>query len=131
MESEEAMLALGERLSSQLRPTLVVALTGPLGAGKTTFVRGALRGLGHRGEVRSPTFNLIHEYETNPPVCHVDLFRLESESQARSLGIEEYISTHAVFVEWAERMPGLQPDVVMKFEHAANARNVEIEGLHL
>jgi tRNA threonylcarbamoyladenosine biosynthesis protein TsaE len=101
---EEAMLALGAELVRGLHPGDTVLLTGPLGAGKTTLVRGMLRGLGWQGTVRSPTFNLVQEFPTSPPVTHADLYRVESH---RGLGIEEYLETHVVVIEWAERAGAL------------------------
>src|SRR5687767_15924790 len=81
----------------------VVGLTGELGAGKTTLVRGLLRELGHDGEVRSPTFNLIQEFDTEPPVCHVDLYRLETPKEVADLGLSDYFQSFATIIEWPER----------------------------
>lgn len=84
----------------------VVLLEGPLGAGKTTFVRGVLESLGHVGAVRSPTFNLLHEYATTPPVIHADLYRLGSSS---GLGLEEFFDTHLCLIEWPDRLVETPP----------------------
>lgn len=84
----------------------VVLLDGPMGAGKTTFARGVLEALGHVGAVRSPTFNLLHVYDTNPPVLHADLYRL---SAATGLGLEDYFDTHLCLIEWPDRMGALLP----------------------
>ena len=81
-----------------------VLLYGDLGVGKTTFVRGALQGLGWAKAVRSPTFNLIQIFDTKPPVMHCDLYRLGG---AEGLGLEEYFSSHLCFVEWPDRLGGL------------------------
>lgn len=83
---------------------VTVLLHGDLGAGKTTFVRGALEALGQTEPVRSPTFNLIQTFDTDPPVMHADLYRVES---AQDIGIEEYLETHLCFVEWPDRLKGL------------------------
>ena len=101
---EEAMLALGEELAARLLPGDLVTLDGPLGAGKTTIVRGILRGMGYQGPVRSPTFTLIQLYDTQPPVLHTDLYRLKS---AVGLGLEEYESSHVLLVEWSDRLESL------------------------
>ena len=99
------MLALGEGLGKELRDGFVagelVALEGGLGAGKTTLVRGILRGIGYDGPVRSPTFTLIQLYDTIPPVLHSDLYRLKS---ANGLGLEEYELTHVLLIEWSDRL---------------------------
>lgn len=98
------MRALGASLVRELRQGDCVLLEGELGAGKTTLVRGALRGLGFEGEVRSPTFNLLQDYATEPPVLHADLYRVES---AAGLGLEEYLDTHLCLIEWPDRLKGI------------------------
>lgn len=80
-----------------------VLLRGELGAGKTTFVRGFVEALGHEDPVRSPTFNLIQLFETDPPVMHADLYRIDDPSR---LGLEEYEQSHICFIEWPERLAG-------------------------
>jgi tRNA threonylcarbamoyladenosine biosynthesis protein TsaE len=100
----EAMVELGASLASFWRPGDVVLLDGPLGAGKSTLVRGVLKGLGHQGVVRSPTFNLMQSFETDPPVLHVDLYRVASHA---GLGIEDYLDTHVCLIEWPDRAAGL------------------------
>lgn len=97
------MVEFGARLARQARPGMVFRLIGPLGVGKTTLVRGFLRGLGYEGDIRSPTFNLLYEYPTTPPVCHVDLYRLEDIREILLLGLEDYRNTHVLLVEWAEK----------------------------
>lgn len=101
---EAATRALGAEMSQIWRAGDLVLLEGDLGAGKTTFVRGVLEGLGYDGPVRSPTFNLLQTFETEPPVLHVDLYRLPS---AAGLGLEEYFESHLVFIEWPDRAPAL------------------------
>jgi len=80
-----------------------VLLHGDLGAGKTTLVRGAVAELGYTEPVRSPTFNILQTFDTNPPVLHADLYRVGS---GNGLGIEDYTPTHICFVEW----PDLEAD---------------------
>ncbi|MFW5697166.1 MAG: tRNA (adenosine(37)-N6)-threonylcarbamoyltransferase complex ATPase subunit type 1 TsaE [Fimbriimonadaceae bacterium] len=92
---------LGAWLASQLRIGDWLLLTGELGAGKTTLVRGLLSQLGVKEGVRSPTYNLVATYETSPPVCHVDLYRVPSEE---GLGLEEYEASHVLLVEWPDRL---------------------------
>jgi tRNA threonylcarbamoyladenosine biosynthesis protein TsaE len=81
----------------------VVLLSGPLGAGKTSFTRGVLRALGFQGTVVSPTYNLVQLYETIPPVLHSDLYRVGS---AEGIGLEDYLESHALFFEWPDRLQG-------------------------
>lgn len=79
----------------------VVLLSGELGAGKTTFVRGVLESLGWTLPVRSPTFALIQVFPTEPPVMHADLYRV---SEASGIGLEEYLEDHLCLIEWPERL---------------------------
>lgn len=96
--------AIAGRVSRILRAGDVVALSGELGAGKTTFARGVLRGLGYSGEVPSPTFTLVQQYKTLPEVWHVDLYRLGSPDEASMLGLWE--TDAALLIEWPERLDG-------------------------
>ncbi|HYD36767.1 MAG TPA: tRNA (adenosine(37)-N6)-threonylcarbamoyltransferase complex ATPase subunit type 1 TsaE [Allosphingosinicella sp.] len=105
LDGPKATEALGRRLAAQLRPGDVVALFGDLGAGKTTFARGILAGVGHRGEVASPTFPIVIPYEALAvPVWHVDLYRIENEDEMEELGLDEALRDGALIVEWPERM---------------------------
>lgn len=92
----------------------VVLLEGPLGAGKTTWVRGLLLGLGFTEAVRSPTFNLIQTFDTKPPVMHADLYRVKS---FEGIGLEDYLETHLCLVEWPDRAAGLvDPSVCWRLQ---------------
>jgi tRNA threonylcarbamoyladenosine biosynthesis protein TsaE len=103
-------IALGQRLAPELQG--VVLLIGNLGAGKTTLVKGIAEGLGaaREEEVSSPTFTLIHEYGDPPLVYHIDLYRLDTEREVESLGLEDLFATgRLVLIEWGERFPRLMP----------------------
>lgn len=106
------MRALGEAVGALLRPGDVVALTGDLGAGKTTFVQGAARGLGVDGDqVTSPTFTLVKEYRGRTPVYHLDVYRLDRIQEVIDLGFEELLDPDGVaFVEWGDAIEGLLPE---------------------
>ena len=104
LKDEAATRALGAELAKKLKPGDVVLLSGELGAGKTTLVRGLVEALGHVGPVRSPTFNLIQTFATNPPVMHADLYRVKS---CQGIGIEDYLSNHVCLIEWPDRAEGL------------------------
>lgn len=125
--SEEETIALGERLAAMLPRRAVVLLTGDLGTGKTTLAKGIVKGLGaaEPEEVSSPTFTLIHEY--GPRVCHVDLYRLEEERQAATLGLEDLFEREAVvLVEWGERFPALMPEPRVEIRIEAREDDVRI-----
>ena len=94
----------GRRLGRRLRRGDVVLLTGELGAGKTTFVRGVAQGAGSRADVASPTFQLMRIYRGRVQLAHVDLYRIENSAELRDLGLEELASQGAVVVEWGERL---------------------------
>lgn len=133
IETEQQMIELGERLAQRAKRGMVVALAGPLGVGKTTLARGVLRGLGWTGEVRSPTFNLIHEYATEPPVCHADLYRIRDPQELTDLGLEDYFESHLCLIEWPEVASEILPSdaVAIGLEFVDGARNVRIEDLSL
>lgn len=115
--------ALGEDFGRLAKHGWVIALSGPLGAGKTQFVKGLARGLGSAARVHSPTFTLVTEYGGGRlKLFHLDLYRLETPDQIHSAGIEEFLQPDGVVViEWAERLDGAidQPFVA--------ARRVRIE----
>lgn len=103
LADEAATLAAGAKLAGQIRPGDVVALSGDLGAGKTTLVRGLLRALGLEGEVPSPSFALVQPYEElDPPVWHADLYRLEDPAELAELGLDS-LADSVLVVEWPER----------------------------
>jgi len=103
------MEALGQAVASVLDRGDVLSLTGDLGAGKTTFVRGAARGLGvPDGQVLSPTFTLVRQYRGTYPVYHLDVYRLERVQDVIDLGFEEILDPEGVsFVEWGDAIEGL------------------------
>jgi tRNA threonylcarbamoyladenosine biosynthesis protein TsaE len=103
---------LGRALAAQLRAGDAVALFGTLGAGKTTLARSVLRGLGFAGDVASPTFPIVQVYETQPPLWHVDLYRIEQPEELVELGLDEARLDAALLIEWPERLPRLWPDAL-------------------
>jgi tRNA threonylcarbamoyladenosine biosynthesis protein TsaE len=111
--SPEETEALAARLAAVLRPGDVVTVSGELGAGKTTFVRGACRALGVSGPVTSPTFTIGHRYEGRVAVSHLDLFRFASVSPAEWADLEPYFDGAVCFVEWPEAAGGGLPPVTV------------------
>ncbi|HEX8534448.1 MAG TPA: tRNA (adenosine(37)-N6)-threonylcarbamoyltransferase complex ATPase subunit type 1 TsaE [Allosphingosinicella sp.] len=99
---------LGAELAAELRAGDVIALFGDLGAGKTTFTRGLLRGLGFEGDVGSPTFPIVQTYEElRVPLWHVDLYRIEDPEELPELALDEARSDAALVIEWPERLGAL------------------------
>lgn len=112
---EAATDMFGRRLAARLAPGDVVLLSGDLGAGKTALARGILAGLGHAGEVPSPTFTLVQSYEVpgvRLPVWHVDLYRLEDPGEVEELGLDEILADGALVIEWPERAGGRWPEAL-------------------
>lgn len=108
-KNQVATKLLAAKLIKHLRPGDVVLLTGDLGAGKTTFVGGALEALGYKDHVVSPTFNILKCYfEVKPPVFHIDAYRLENQNH--DIGLEEFIEGNGItFIEWPNYIPELIP----------------------
>lgn len=96
--------ALGEAFAPALRAGDVVALSGPLGAGKTRFVAGLARGLAAAARVRSPTFTLVNEYPGRIGLAHLDLYRVEP-GDVEALGLDDHLERGALVVEWGEKLP--------------------------
>jgi tRNA threonylcarbamoyladenosine biosynthesis protein TsaE len=131
--SSDETEAIAAELSSILKTGDVIALYGPLGSGKTTFVRGLAAGLGCRKGVRSPTFSLINEYPGPIPIYHIDFYRLEGQAEIEDLGWTEYLDLGGVTaIEWPENVKNLLPskrfEVYLSF-YGENARKVEIVAL--
>lgn len=106
----EETIAVATRLLERLPGRRVFALHGELGSGKTCFVAGIARGLGITRQITSPTFTLVNEYNSSPPLYHIDLYRIRSAQEALGIGLEEYIEAEAVIaIEWAERAGRLLP----------------------
>jgi len=107
--TEEETQSLGRRLVRALPVPSFVALYGDLGAGKTALVRGMGAEVG-TVEVRSPTFTIVHEYETHPRLIHFDAYRLSDAEELFAIGFEDYLAQDAILVlEWAERVPEAMP----------------------
>ncbi|MXP32157.1 tRNA (adenosine(37)-N6)-threonylcarbamoyltransferase complex ATPase subunit type 1 TsaE [Parerythrobacter jejuensis] len=116
----DAMAAFGRRIANVLRVGDVVALSGGLGAGKTTLARGIIAALGHRGEVPSPTFTIVETYDgLAPPLVHADFYRLEDPSEAEEIGLDDYRDGAALLAEWPEKAGG--------FGHETGCLSIKLE----
>ena len=112
LSDETATLALGSSVAGKSQVPQVIFLRGDLGAGKTTFSRGFLRGRGHDGSVKSPTYTLVESYELVPggPVFHLDLYRLGDSQELAFLGLGDYVSAEGILlIEWPERAEAQLP----------------------
>lgn len=103
--SPQEMESFAARFAGRLGPNSTLYLQGELGAGKTTFVRGLLRGLGYQGLVKSPTYTLVELYHVaRRHICHFDLYRLRTPAELDDIGYRDYLDGHGIcLVEWPER----------------------------
>lgn len=113
-KNEEQTMLVGEKLAQTVGKRVIFTLVGDLGAGKTHFVKGFVKGLGSSERVTSPTFTLLNVYEGGSrKVYHFDMYRLSSREEAEEMGFNEYFDLDTldgiVFVEWPERVEGLIP----------------------
>jgi tRNA threonylcarbamoyladenosine biosynthesis protein TsaE len=114
---------IGEHLGKRLLTGDVVLLTGELGAGKTTFVRGVTRGAGSSAPVASPTFQLVRVYPGRVQLAHVDLYRVEVLSELAGLGLEELAEQGAVVIEWGDRLE-VGSAALIEIEHLGGDRRM-------
>jgi len=130
LDGEVAQIAFGRRIAEHLRAPCVVYLEGDLGTGKTTLARGVLRGLGHAGPVRSPTYTLLEPYELESMrLYHLDLYRLGDPEELEYLGLRDLLDEESLLlVEWPERGAGAlpPPDLRIRLAHAGEARTLEL-----
>lgn len=137
---EEATIALGNCFANVLhwqneqrhaQQSLVVFLNGDLGAGKTTLTRGFVRGMGHQGNVKSPTYTLVEPYDLAPwQVYHFDLYRLADPEELEFMGIRDYFADNCCcFIEWPEKGAGLlaNEDIIINMLYQDEQRIIKIE----
>ena len=129
--SSDETFQIGKDFAARLKPGDVAALFGPLGGGKTTFVKGIAAGLKGKGTVTSPTFVLLNVYEGRIPIYHFDFYRLEQRLQLQALNLEDYLYGKGVcLIEWPElALPFLdRPFYRVRFEIGGETeRKIEIE----
>lgn len=128
---DEAMQAWGGALSEQLKAPAIVYLNGNLGAGKTTLVRGFLRGLGHTGAVKSPTYTIVESYPFAVQECfHFDLYRMADAEELEAMGIRDYMHDKAIcMIEWPELGEGVlpEPDIIIDIKILDIGRELQVQ----
>ena len=134
MDSETSQEAFAAKIAKSSNLDLVIFLQGNLGAGKTTFARGFLRGCGYQGLVKSPTYTLVEPYTLadGKMAYHFDLYRLSDPEELEFMGLRDYFSAESLcLIEWpqqgADRVP--PADVLIELEHAGPARDLQISAL--
>ena len=125
------MADFGARIAAQLRPGDVVALSGGLGAGKTTLARGIIAAMGHVGEVPSPTFTIVEVYgDLRIPLVHADFYRIERPAEADELGLDDYREGAGLIAEWPEHVGGFATEpgcLAIALENAGDGRRAIVE----
>ena len=135
LPDETSTIAVGTELAKAIKNDLnqgvIVFLNGELGAGKTTLTRGFIRGMGHEGNVKSPTYTLVEPYELPPwQVYHFDLYRLADPEELEFMGIREYFNRHSCcFIEWPEKAAGFisEPDLIIHLSYQGEQRHIDLQ----
>ncbi len=130
-ETDDETESVAAQLASVISKGMIVHLQGDLGAGKTTFARGFLKGLGFVGAVKSPTYNIVQPYQTDHfAVYHFDLYRISDPEELEALGIRDYFDGDAIcLLEWPENGKGLipVPDICIKLDYEGEGRKITFE----
>lgn len=131
MDSEASLESFAAKMAKSSKLDLVIFLHGNLGAGKTTFARGFLRGCGYQGLVKSPTYTLVEPYLVGDEkyVYHFDLYRLADGEELEFAGVRDYFDDQSVsLIEWPEKAEGYlpEPDIVCRLEYHGQGRQISV-----
>lgn len=133
LADEDQMSAGGSVLGASIKNGAVIFLQGTLGMGKTTLSRGLIRGMGHVGAVKSPTFTLIEPYEIDAQeVYHFDLYRLADPEELEFMGIRDYFTESSIcLIEWPDKGEGVLPqaDIIIEIDEVDQGRSLELQGI--
>ncbi len=132
-QTEALGAALAEHLMKNAKSGALIAMEGEMGVGKTAFVRGFASALGFKG-TKSPTYTVVNEYPTNPPIFHFDMYRIESDEDLYAIGFEDYLAREGfLFLEWSENVREALPDphITLRIERTdeESGRRISILGL--
>ena len=127
-QDPQETIQLGENLATFLEKGDVFSFVGELASGKTTFIKGILKGLNFDKPVTSPTFTLVNEYDAKFPVIHIDCYREDEQERWIKLGMNDYMDEeNVVIIEWADKMKSLLPvnTIQIQFSHKSiNSREI-------
>jgi len=129
-KSEKETFKLAQNISDKINPGDIFLIEGPLGAGKSVFIRGLARGLGIFEPMPSPTFTIVNEYKGKYPIYHFDFYRINDPVELYEIGFEDYIYSNGVsFIEWASKAGNLLPSKVIKvnINFKNNEREIKIQ----
>ena len=130
LKDESETLRLAESMASHLSPGMNLYLKGELGSGKTTFVRGVLRGLGYQDKVKSPTYTLVEPYSLEKfTIHHFDLYRFKNDTEWDEAGFREYFNNTSIcLVEWPEKVGHIlpKPDISIELSHTSYGRHLHL-----
>ncbi len=125
-------MVFGRELAEHLKVPALILLKGDLGTGKTLIIKAAVSALGYQGDVTSPTFNLVQEYQAQIEIIHMDLYRLDRSEELLEIGFEDYLNRNAlIFIEWPELALSLIPAdfIFINIEKlSANQRKITVRG---
>ena len=130
LKDESETLRLAESMASHLSPGMNLYLKGELGSGKTTFVRGVLRGLGYQDKVKSPTYTLVEPYSLEKfTIHHFDLYRFKNDTEWDEAGFREYFNNTSIcLVEWPEKAGHIlpKPDISIELSYTPHGRHLHL-----